>query len=119
MSKEDIQLRFDNVSKSKTFRNIVGKFDLGNKSVFDIGCTYGEFLSHFGKGSTGVTIVREETEAAIKRGLNVVTGNIEDPNFSVGSKFDAIFANNIFEHLHSPHIFLINIKSSPKIIFFG
>lgn len=112
MEHKEIQSRFDGVAKSQTFKNIVSEFDLGNKAVWDIGCTYGEFLMYFGKGSEGVTIVQEETDYAITRGLAVVTGNIEDPGFSVEKKFDVIFANNIFEHLYSPHNFLMKIKKN-------
>jgi len=114
MDKKDIQQRFDGVARSKTFQNILNEYDLKNKSVFDVGCTYGEFLAYFGEGSQGVTIVKEETDEAVRRGLNVVTGNVEDSNFSVPGVFDVVFANNIFEHLYSPHNFLIRIKKNLK-----
>ena len=111
-SREDIQKRFDNVAKSKTFKHIRETYDLKNKSVLDIGCTYGEFLAHFGKNSVGVTIVQEETDYAVKHNLDVITGNIEDNNFSIDKKFDVIFANNLFEHLYSPHNFLVKVKKN-------
>ena len=108
-TEEQIDRRFANVSRSKTFTNIVKTLNLDTKSVLDIGCSYGEFLPHFGEGSTGVTLVQEEVDVGIARGLDIQYGNIESPEFSLEKKYDAIFANNIFEHLYSPHQFLRNI----------
>lgn len=106
----EIERCFRGVASSATFGNIVDTFNLSEKSVFDVGCAYGEFLTHFGVGSEGVTIVDEETKYANKNGLVVHTGNIEDPNFDINKKFDVVFANNIFEHLYSPHNFLVRSK---------
>ncbi len=111
-----IEKRFQAVAKSRTFKNIRNSFNLKNKSVLDIGCSYGEFLTHFGTGSVGVTVTPEEVTCANSRGLTVIKGNIEDAVFvsSIQKKFDVIFANNIFEHLYSPHAFLIEIKKLLK-----
>jgi len=107
---EEIKHCFAGVAASKTFRHIVDTFDLSRKSVLDIGCGYGEFLMHFGPGSKGVTIVSEEVQYARKRGLTIVAGNIEDPDFRLDGTFDVVFANNLFEHLYSPHNFLVKAK---------
>ena len=109
-----IEKRFENTSKSKTFNNIVRIFDLDKKSVLDIGCSFGEFVARFGKGSTGITITKDEVEYGIKRGLDIRYGNIESDNFVLEEKYDAIFANNLFEHLYSPHNFLYKIKKYLK-----
>ena len=108
---ETINKRFANVSRSKTFLNIVSTFDLKNKKVLDIGCSNGEFLAHFGPDSLGLTIIEEEVKEGQSRGLNISLANIEDENFYLDEKFDVIFANNIFEHMQSPHNFLLKIKS--------
>jgi SAM-dependent methyltransferase len=106
------------VEKSKTFRNIVGAFNLGQKSVLDIGCSYGEFLVHFGPGSTGVTLTQAEVDYGTARGLDIRYGNVESDSFTLEQKYDVIFANNIFEHLYSPHHFLIKIKKylKPEVV---
>ena len=109
-----IEIRFKNTDKSKTFRNIVNTFDLDKKSVLDIGCSFGEFLIHFGKNSVGVTITKDEVEYGKKKGLDIRYGNIESDDFVLNEKFDAIFANNLFEHLYSPHNFLCKIKKYLK-----
>lgn len=105
-----IEHRFSSVSNSKTFKNLVRSFSLDQKAVLDIGCSYGEFLAHFGPGSAGVTISPEEMQYAVGRGLRVLCGNIESDEFSFGREFDVVFANNIFEHLYAPHAFLIKVK---------
>ncbi len=102
--------RFEDVSHSKTFSNIVKTFGLDKKSVLDIGCSYGEFLIHFGKGSTGVTLTQVEVDYGLMKGLDMRFGNIESDSFTLEKTYDVIFANNIFEHLYSPHHFLIKIK---------
>lgn len=113
---DNIEVRFQNVKKSKTFNNIVESFGLNKKSVFDIGCGYGEFLINFGPGSEGLTIIPEEVEYGRSKGLDIKEGNIESDNLNINivKEFDVIFANNIFEHLYSPHKFLIKIKKFLK-----
>ena len=110
-----IENRFKKVAKSKTFRNLRYRFALDKKSVLDIGCSYGEFLRHFGPSSVGLTIVPEEVEVGRGIGLDIRLANIEDQNFVLNDKFDVIFANNIFEHMQSPHNFLIKIKPYLKL----
>lgn len=112
MEAKEIQSRFDGVDRSKTFKNILDILDLRKKSVLDVGCTYGEFLRYFGPNSLGVTIVKEETDYAVRKGLRVITGNVEDKDFKLDERFEVIFANNIFEHLYSPHRFLVRMKEN-------
>lgn len=110
----DIEIRFKNVSKSKTFRNIIRTFDLDKKAVLDIGCSFGDFLIHFGGNSTGITISKEEVDYGKKKGLDIRYGNVESDDFVLKERFDVIFANNLFEHLYSPHNFLCKIKKYLK-----
>jgi 2-polyprenyl-3-methyl-5-hydroxy-6-metoxy-1,4-benzoquinol methylase len=111
---EKVEKRFKNVGKSKTFKNIVQTFSLNKKTVLDIGCSYGEFLVHFGKGSVGFTITPEEKDVGQACGLDVRLINIEETDGGLEKKFDAIFANNILEHMQSPHNFLLKIKNFLK-----
>lgn len=105
-----IEQRFANIGFSRTFRNIVRLFGLDKKAVLDIGCSYGEFLAHFGPGSVGVTISEEEAVYGRTKGLDIRCGNIESDSFDIDGTFDIIFCNNLLEHLYSPHAFLIKIK---------
>jgi len=112
---EDLtERRFSNVKKSKTFGNIVKSFSLNKKSVLDLGCSYGEFLVNFGESSVGVTITNTEVEYGKSKGLDIRYGNIESDSFELKETFDVIFANNLFEHLYSPHSFLCKIKQYLK-----
>jgi len=116
MEKSNTQLRFDAVARSKTFRNIINLFSLDKKAVLDVGCTSGEFLKHFGQSSVGLTIIQDEADYGKSIGLDIRAGNVEDQKF-VGQfegAFDVVFANNIFEHMQSPHLFLERMKKCLK-----
>ncbi len=114
--------RFETVSKSRTFANICNIFALRDKSVLDVGCGYGQYLKHFGSGSMGITTANEEVEFGNQNNLKIVFGNAEHLDVSMGGGFRAIWANNIFEHLLSPHAFLMNLKkfsSNDALIIIG
>ena len=112
---ERIEARYKKQARSKTLGNIIKKFGLNKKSVLDIGCSYGEHLVHFGPESLGVSISKEEVEYAKLKGLNIIYGNIESVDLDIPqNNFDVIFANNIIEHLYSPHNFLCKIKKYLK-----
>ncbi len=100
--------------RSHSFVNLLKQFNLPDKSVLDIGSSEGDFLQHFGLGSVGVTIIPEHVETARQHGLKVVTGNIEDPAFTLPQKFDVVWANNLFEHMNAPHLFLMKVKEFLK-----
>jgi SAM-dependent methyltransferase len=110
MQTANIDQRFQKIKQSRTFQNIVKLEKLNQASVLDIGCSNGEYLSHFGKGSTGVTINPEEAKEGTNRGLDMIVGNIEDKSFVLDKKYDVVYANNLLEHLYSPHQFLVTIK---------
>jgi|TARA_Y100000310_G_scaffold341769_1_gene441999 2-polyprenyl-3-methyl-5-hydroxy-6-metoxy-1,4-benzoquinol methylase len=109
-----IEERFQNVSKSKTFGNIVHLFNLNKKAVLDAGCSYGEFLIHFGDGSEGITLDKAEAEYTRSKGLSVHLDNVESQTLKLNKTFDVVFANNLLEHLYSPHEFLIKTKEYLK-----
>jgi len=98
----------------RTFTNLVRQFQLDTKAVLDIGCSEGEHLAHFGEGSVGVTIIPEHVAQAQAAGMSVVQGNIEDSNFSLPQKFDVVWANNLFEHMNAPHLFLMKAREFLK-----
>lgn len=111
---EKIQARFVNVAKSATFQNIVTAYQLRDRRVLDVGCSYGEHMVHFGRGSVGITITEPEVAFGAANGIDIRYGNIEASDFVIDGTFDAIFANNIFEHLFSPHFFLYRVRKLLK-----
>lgn len=113
MDNTQLLLRMKKVADSRTFKNILTTYDLQNKKVLDIGCSYGEFLTHFGKDSLGLSVNPLEVAWGEQNNLNIKLGNIEE-SFDTDETFDVIFANNLFEHMLAPHIFLIKIKKYLK-----
>ena len=77
--------------------------------MLDIGCSFGEFLAHFGPGSTGLTIEKEEATYGQAHNLDVQYGNIEEEH-PLTKKYEVIFCNNLLEHLYSPHRFLTEVR---------
>ena len=106
-----IDERFRLVAQSRTFQRLVNTFGLSQKRVLDIGCGFGEYLAHFGPGSMGLTTTPAEKEAAATRGLSVTLGNAEEIHTLGLGAYDVIWANNLFEHLLSPHAFLMHLRA--------
>lgn len=102
------------VGDSRTFAHIREAFSLNEKAVLDVGCSEGDYLQYYGKGSMGVTIIEEHVRAAQKNGLNVALKNVEDPDFALPVKFDVVWANNLFEHMNAPHLFLAKMRGLLK-----
>jgi 2-polyprenyl-3-methyl-5-hydroxy-6-metoxy-1,4-benzoquinol methylase len=100
------------ILKSTTFEFICTTYDLGHKRVLDIGCGYGGYMQRFGPKSVGVTTREEEVEYGKLKGRDVRIGNAELLKESIrqDERFDVIWCNNIFEHLLSPHAFLVKLK---------
>ena len=112
LENNDINNRFIKVSNSTTFKRILRILKLSNKKVLDIGCGYGEYLYHFGQGSIGITTTVGEVDYGRENNLNIVKGNIEEYEVLKNlGLFECIWANNLFEHLLSPHNFLIKLKT--------
>ncbi len=109
----DIKKRFKLINSSRTFNNIYEEFSLGNKKVLDLGCGYGEYLVNFAKKSLGITNALSEVEYGKKNNINIIHGNIENiDRLDINYDFDVIWANNFFEHILSPHSFLMKLKKN-------
>ncbi len=107
--------RFAPVKRSLVFNRICDVLALRDKKVLDLGCGYGEYMQLFGKGSVGITTTPHEVEYGKARGIDIRTGNVERiDELGLPQDFDAIWANNLFEHLLSPHAFLLKLKTVAK-----
>ncbi len=109
-SKSCVDEKFELVNNSKTFLRILKIFQLKEKKVLDIGCSYGEHLVHFGNESIGITTTREEVEYGKNKKLKIIQGNAEQIDALNLGSFQVIWANCLFEHILSPHSFLIKLK---------
>lgn len=108
---DSLDARFANVTRSRTFRRALSELGLSHKRVLDIGCGYGEYLAHFGPGSVGITTTDTEVVEGTRRGLDVRRGNAEAlQELPFSTAFEAVWANNLFEHLLSPHAFLMRLR---------
>lgn len=111
----EVEGRHKDVGRSKTFERARTALTLKDKVVLDTGCGYGEYLTFFGRGSVGLTTTLHEVEYGQKEGIDIRQGNVEKlDELSFPQLFDAVWANNIFEHLLSPHAFLITLKPIVK-----
>ncbi|GIW68453.1 MAG: hypothetical protein KatS3mg099_401 [Candidatus Parcubacteria bacterium] len=109
---QEIRQREATVLRSRTFARIVQRYHLAEKRVLDIGCGFGEYMQRFGTGSVGITTTPEEVAYGALVGRDIRLGNAEklEEVLSPSERFDAFWANNIFEHLLSPHAFLVSLK---------
>jgi SAM-dependent methyltransferase len=101
------------VLQSKTFARIAKKYDLQNKRVLDIGCGVGSYMQRFGPDSVGLTVNPNEVSLGKDINRDIRLGNAERLSEAMDERerFDVIWCNNIFEHLLSPHAFLVNLKA--------
>ena len=107
-----ILARHASVARSHTFRHIPEALPLGRSRVLDVGCGYGEYLAHFGKGRIGITTTSAEVAYGERHGLSIREGNAEALDRAMfGERFEYVWTNNRFEHLVAPHAFLMSLKS--------
>ncbi|CAN5165813.1 hypothetical protein BH11PAT1_BH11PAT1_1570 [soil metagenome] len=108
---------FKRIDRSRTFDNILSIYYLRDKKVLDIGCGHGQYLKHFGAGSAGITTAPDEVQFGKENNLKIMLGNAESLyKVDFNTQFEGFWANNLFEHLLSPHAFLMNLKkfSTPE-----
>lgn len=87
---------------------LADSFGFSNMKVLDIGSSYGQSLFHWGKNSVGIDSYSECVEFTTAIGYQSFTVNIEDDIPEIG-KYQAVFTNNLFEHVLSPHLFLARL----------
>jgi SAM-dependent methyltransferase len=114
--KNEIEKRFKMVSASSTFKRIADTYHTYDKKVLDMGCGFGEYMQRFGKNSVGITTTKAEVEYGKAHAIDLRFGNVEllDKSLPPLKEFDMFWGNNLFEHLLSPHAFLVNLKQYAK-----
>lgn len=112
----EVKRRYENVWNSTTFKHIADTLDLSGKRLLDLGCGFGEYMQRAKKGSVGITTTPSEVVYGKRHNVDIRLGNVEKlkHTMSTDERFDVFWANNLFEHLLSPHSFLVNLKQFAK-----
>jgi SAM-dependent methyltransferase len=76
--------------------------------VLDIGSNYGQSLFFWGEGGEGVDVCEEAVAFTNACGRKTHLVNIDNGPLP-SAKYDAVFTNNLFEHVVAPHLFLAKI----------
>lgn len=84
-------------------------YQLHRKRVLDIGSGYGNTLQFWGPKSAGVEIQPELVEWLKFCGLKTYQVNVDDNLAEIGKRYQAVFTDNLIEHLLSPHYYLMQI----------
>ena len=88
---------------------------LGNvsgKKILDVGASNGEFLyllKNIGADTYGVEINTKTANAALKLGLNIFTGFLEEANYR-DDFFDIVHLGDILEHVTNPRALLAECR---------
>lgn len=93
------------------------KYRMNNLRVLDVGCSYGHVLYRCGRGSQGITSIKEQAEYAQKIGLDIIIANIEFPDTYLDliyGDFDVILFSDIVEHISNAHTVLYELGSKLK-----
>ena len=97
----------------KLNRNVVlleRDFGFSSKTVLDIGSSYGNTLLYWGKDSIGVEINDSCRQFLSHFGFRTIATNVEN-SLNTDTTFEAVYSNNLIEHLVAPHLFLARIYS--------
>lgn len=95
----------------RRLRTAIARYGVDKKRVLDIGCSYGEYLIHFGPGSVGLDVQDRCVAFARALGLEAYQCDLETDTLPVPTRhFDVIWCSNLLEHVTSPHRFLLKIR---------
>lgn len=89
---------------------LLQKHQFATKKVLEIGACKGNSFLHWGRDSEAIEL--DPKSSSFLRSLNfkVHELNVEDDfHLKINNKYDAIYTNNLFEHITSPHLFLLKI----------
>ena len=100
---------------SSSVKMVLRDCRLDKKKVLDIGCSYGQSLLYWGPDSEGIEVSDKRVEFLRALGRTVHQLNVEEgfPGFMIGA-YDAIYTDNLIEHLVSTHLFLVRLHSLLK-----
>ena len=105
--------------KVKKIKKIIERFDLQNASLIDIGGGYGVFAEEIiSLGIKDIIVIEPSLELAkicINKGLNVINKFLEDVVISDLPSGKLLYLSfELFEHLHSPDLFMKSLHNVMK-----
>jgi cyclopropane fatty-acyl-phospholipid synthase-like methyltransferase len=108
-------------SKQKQLNEFIGKYHLEGKSILEVGCGKGEFLSllnSFDVDAVGLENSLPSVKICAENGLSVINGFIGGKNYKLNKVFDGFFTFNYLEHLPNPKDVLKGIANnlSPEAV---
>lgn len=96
-------------------RILIERYDFDERKVLDIGCMYGQTLLYWGEQSEGVDIYEPAVKFVRSLGRRAGVFNVEDGFDELkGRQYEAIYCNNLIEHLVAPHLFLVRLHAILK-----
>lgn len=96
---------------SRVLTNLVAAGFTGG-DLLEIGSGYGFFLDEARdtfRTMTGTELSEEAAAGARSRGLNVLTGGLDE--LPAAARFDCIFSGHVIEHVYEPHEFMARLVS--------
>jgi len=95
--------------------DFVHRFELEGRTVLDVGCGDGYFLSYLaeaGVRGVGVELSRKALEIGVQRGLTIHGLFIDSKCRVPGAPFDAFTSFHVLEHTADPNEFLRGIRNN-------
>jgi SAM-dependent methyltransferase len=96
------------------FRAADQKYRISERSLCDVGCSYGFNLCFCRPGSYGIELEHYEVHFAQSIGLKVFRREIVNDDLSDLPKVDTVWNSAVLEHITAPHIFLRKLHSLLK-----
>lgn len=91
---------------------LVNEHGFDTKKVLDIGSSYGQSFFYWGPESEATDVSVPMLGMIAAQGRKTHRINVEDGFGDIApASFDAVFTNNLFEHLLAPHLFLARIHA--------
>ena len=103
--------------RSEQFVSWVDKYNLKGKSILEVGCGRGEYLSIFKQTEVslahGIEYSKESVSSCINSELSVTKGFFGDENFVLPKqKYDGFICLNFIEHWPNPNKVLAHLKKN-------
>jgi SAM-dependent methyltransferase len=102
--------------RKKQYAEFIEVFNLTGKNIIEVGAGRGEFLAvltEFNVNAFGIEHAKELVEIGVQKGLNIVEGFVDRPDYVIpNGPFDAFLSFNFLEHQPNPNGMLQGIYNN-------